>query len=338
MNLDLNLDLNKIVKSPNVCDMIDDESLKLIGKQVWEDWQSDKASRGEWEEKTADAMKLALQVMEHKTFPWEGASNVKFPLVTIAALQYQARAYPSLIPGTNVVKARVTGKDADGELALRAGRVADYMSFQVLEEDDCWEEKMDKALISQAIVGCAFKKSYFDPALRHNVSEHVLAKDLYIPYFAKSLEKASRITQMLYLSENDLVSKHRTGLFTEWKGVVAPLFDMSSPLTAAQTEAQGVIPNPGDTSIPHEVLEQHRYLDLDGDGYAEPYIVTVHSQTQQVFRIVARFNSTDIAKNSKKEITYVNPTHYFTKFSFIPYPDCGIYDLGYGVLLCPYNA
>ena len=137
MNLDLNLDLNKIVKSPNVCDMIDDESLKLIGKQVWEDWQSDKASRGEWEEKTADAMKLALQVMEHKTFPWEGASNVKFPLVTIAALQYQARAYPSLIPGTNVVKARVTGKDADGELALRAGRVADYMSFQVLEEDDC---------------------------------------------------------------------------------------------------------------------------------------------------------------------------------------------------------
>ena len=337
MQLECKLDLSKIVKSPNLVEELCDEDLHAIGSQVWNDWELDKNSRSEWEDKMADAMKLALQVMEQKTFPWENASNVKFPLVTIAALQYQAKAYPSLIPGTGVVKARVIGADPDGQLALKAGRVSDFMSFQVLEEDECWEENMDKVLISQAIIGCAFKKSYFDSALQHNVSEHVLAKDLYIPYFAKSLEKASRITQVLYMSQNDILQKSRTGLFAECKFTTTPLFDMSSPLTAAEIEAQGVHPGLGDMSAPHEVLEQHRYLDLDGDGYAEPYIVSVHKDTQQVLRIVARFNTTDVSKNTKKEITYIVPTHYFTKFSFIPSPDGGIYDLGFGVLLGPLN-
>jgi chaperonin GroES len=192
MELEASLELKEIVKSPNLAEELSDEDLTTIGTSVWDDWQVDLNSRADWEQKTSDAMKLALQVVEQKTFPWENASNVKFPIVTIAALQYQSRAYPSLIPGTNVVKARVFGNDQDGAKAKRASRVSNYMSFQVLEEDDCWEKNMDEVLISQAIVGCAFKKSYFDPALGHNVSEHILAKDLYIPYFAKSLEKAKQ--------------------------------------------------------------------------------------------------------------------------------------------------
>jgi chaperonin GroES len=337
MELEANLELKEIVKSPNLAEVLSEEDLTLIGTTVWDDWQTDQNSRYDWEQKTADAMKLAMQVVEQKTFPWENASNVKFPIVTIAALQYQSRAYPSLIPGTSVVKARVFGPDDDGLKAKRASRVSNYMSFQVLEEDDCWEKNMDEVLISQAIVGCAFKKSYFDPALGHNVSEHILAKDLYIPYFAKSLEKASRITQMLYLSSNDLLQKVRSGLFTELKTEVDATPDTSSILEVVTQESQGLIPQANDTSAPREFLEQHRYLDLDGDGYQEPYICTVDKETKQVVRIVARFTSDKVEKNRKGEITHVTPTHYFTKFTFIPSPDGGIYDLGFGVLLGPLN-
>ncbi|MDP6585120.1 MAG: OmpH family outer membrane protein, partial [Anaerolineales bacterium] len=37
--------------------------------------------------------------------------------------------------------------------------------------------------------------------------------------------------------------------------------------------------------------EQYCNYDLDGDGYAEPYIMTVHAQSQKVVRIVARWNA-----------------------------------------------
>jgi chaperonin GroES len=317
--------------------MLDEEALKTIGAAVWDEWTIDKTSRQDWEDKTAEAMKLALQVMEEKTFPWENASNVKFPVVTLAALQYQARAYPSLIPSPDVVKCKVVGPDPDGAKQQRADRIAEFMSFQVLEEDECWEENTDKVLISQAIVGCAFKKSYFDPALKHNVSEHVLAKDLYIPYFAKSLDKASRITQILYVSKNDLVQKNRLGFYTEYDSKSQPSIDTSSPLYEAREEAQGVHAPSNDPSASIELLEQHRYLDLDGDGYEEPYIVTVVKDTQQVLRIVARYFSDDIKRNTKGQIVCIYPQHYFTKFSFIPSPDGGIYDLGFGVLLGPLN-
>lgn len=337
MELDTSLAIKDIVTSPNVAEYLSDEDLALIGNAVWDEWNIDKTSRAEWEERTAEAMKLAMQVVEEKTFPWENASNVKFPAVTLAALQFQARAYPALIPSTEVVKTRVVGEDPTGEKAARAQRVASFMSFQVLEEDECWEENMDKVLISQAIVGSAFKKSYFDTAYKHNVSEHVLARDLYIPYFAKSLEKASRITQILYVSKNDLVQKNRMGLFLEFDEQPQPTPDMASPMIAAEDDAEGVTPPTNDPSASIELLEQHRYLDLDGDGYEEPYIVTVCKESKQVLRIVARYTSTDIKKNSKGKIYCIYPQHYFTKFSFIPSPDGGIYDLGFGALLGPLN-
>jgi chaperonin GroES len=331
------LDLDTIITSPNIAEYLSEEDLSHIGRMVHEEWEIDKESRSAWEEKTKVAFNLALQVVENKTFPWSGASNVKFPLVTIAALQYQARAYPALIPDTQVVKCRVIGDDPDGLKALRANRVSEHMSFQLLEEDEAWEEHMDRALIHQAIVGCAFKKSYFDPSLSHNVSEHVLAKDLYIPYFAPSIEKAPRITQIVYMSQNDLYERYNRGVFLDWNKDANPSDSTDNVLDSARMEAQGVREPAWDPSQPYEILEQHRWLDLDCDGYQEPYVVYVRRDTQKVLRIVARFQSRNVQKNTAGNIISIKADNYFTKFPFIPSPDGGIYDLGFGVLLGPLN-
>jgi chaperonin GroES len=273
--------------------------------------------------------------MEPKTSPWVGASNVKFPLVTIAALQYQARAYPALIPDTSIVKCRVLGDDPNSIKASRAQRVSEHMSFQILEEDEAWEEHMDRALIAQAIIGCAFKKSYFDPALSHNVSEHVLAKDLYIPYYAPSLERASRITQVIYLTENDMYERYNRGVFLDWNSDSKPSSD-GDKLSRAKQDSQSITEPAWDPAKPYEVLEQHRWLDLDGDGYQEPYVVFIRKDTQRLLRVVSRYQSNSIEKNGNKVIS-IKADNYFTKFPFIPSPDGGIYDLGFGVLLGPLN-
>jgi len=332
MELDFISTTAKLLSHPNIAEMMDDVQLTTIGLKVVQEFDMDKESRQDWEYKMDESMKLALQVVEQKSFPWAGASNVKFPLITIAALQFHARAYPALIPSKDIVKCRVNGADPTGEKTARARRVEDHMSYQLLEEDEAWEDQMDKVLITTPIIGCSFKKSYWSPRTKTNISEMVLAKDLVVDYWTKSLEMANRITHVLYLSKNDVRERTLRGLYTETDLGQAKSLEPNE----TRDKAQGVHPASNDPDTPYEILEQHRYLDLDGDGYSEPYIVTVHKESKKVLRIVANYFDSGIEKKNG-HIVFITPEQYFTKYSFIPSPDGGFYDLGFGVLLGPLN-
>src|SRR5258705_6014979 len=99
----------ELIQAPNLCERFTPEDLKAIPSHVWQGYCADKQSRSGWERRMSAAQDLAMQIAKDKTFPWPGAANVIFPLVTIASLQFSARAYPSIIQGTDVVKYRVLG-------------------------------------------------------------------------------------------------------------------------------------------------------------------------------------------------------------------------------------
>jgi chaperonin GroES len=342
MNLKDTFNINDLMYEANIAKLLCKEDLEKIGMQVVKDFDNDLLSRSSWEKRTETSLKLALQVAETKNFPWANSSNVKFPLITIAALQYHARSYPVLIDSDLPVKCRVVGDDKDGLRALRATRVEQHMSYQLLEEDEDWESEMDKVLITQPIIGCAFKKTYYDPIRKHNVSENVLARDLVVNYWTKSLETSSRVTHILQMTKNEIYERTARGLWLEgvsegrqqqWSSVA-----MGNPLQNAQDKAQGMQPpEPNDSSTPIEMLEQHCFIDFDGDGYAEPYIVYVRRDNKKVARIVARYTQSDVEVNSDGVILSIKAEQYFTKYPFIPSPDGGFYDLGFGVLLGPLN-
>jgi len=334
-DLNVKININKLLTSPNIAEMLDDYTLNKIGGRVVSEFENDKNSRTMWEKRVEEAMQLALQVAEAKSFPWSGASNVKFPLITIAALQFHSRAYPALIPSDTIVKMGA-GEQEDPEIVDRLKRIEKHMSYQVLEEDLNWEGEMDKVLITVPIVGCAFKKTYWDFTADHPVSENVLAKDFVVSYWTKSLKDCTRQTHVLYLSSNDVLSRQRRGIWSDIK-LAKPTMEPQDNLTNAQDNAQGVSENSSDSGTPYEFLEQHRWEDLDGDGFKEPYIITVQKTTGKVMRIVANYFDTSITRNEKGEILNIKPESYFTKYSFIPSPDGGFYDIGFGILLGPLN-
>lgn len=327
------------IKSPNLCDRFTDKDLVSIGEYVWHGYDQDKGSRSKWERRNEAAMDLAMQVQRDKNFPWPGSANVVFPLITIAALQFSARSYPAIIQGTDVVRYRVIGKDHDGTVMEMASRIGRHMSWQVLEEDQAWEEQHDRLLINLAIVGSNFVKTYFSGAVNHNVSELVMARDLVMDYWAKSVEDCPRKTHTVYLSRNEIYERIMLGIYTDvreenwFKG--PPLKKEIAP---GKDNRQGQVAPQPDMETPYFTLEQHCVLDLDGDGYAEPYIVTVEESSKQVLRLVARVDEESaINRNDKGEIISIKATEYFTKYSFIPSPDGGIYDLGFGAFLGPIN-
>ena len=344
MELDVKIKIEKLLTSPNIAEMLDEQELHTIGATVLREFNIDKDSRSMWEQRVESAMKLALQVAEAKSFPWSGASNVKFPLITIAALQFHSRAYPALIPSNQLVKLDVPTyydsqedkTDIVNSLYEKAKRIEAHMSYQILTQDENWESEMDKVLITVPIVGCAFKKTYWDFNTNHPISENVLAKDFVVSYWTKSLKDCTRQTHVIYLSTNDVISRQRRGLWLDVK-LGRPIVQPQDDLTVAQDKQQGTEDYNTDSGTPYEFLEQHRWEDLDGDGYKEPYIITVHRPTGKVVRIVSNYLESSILRNDKGEIINITPETYFTKYPFIPSPDGGFYDIGFGILLGPLN-
>jgi len=104
----------------------------------------------------------------------------------------------------------------------------------------------------------------------------------------------------------------------------------------AKDERQGIYRQGEDAATPYFTGEQYCWLDLDDDGYEEPYIVTFDIGSGAVRRIVARYLPSGIKKLNGK-VYEITPLKIFTKYGFIPSPDGGFYDLGLGALLGPIN-
>ena len=328
------------ILSPNLADRLSDADRRRVSDLVWGGYDRDEQSRTRWRERTQAAMDLAMQLQQEKNFPWPGCSNVAFPLVTIAVIQFHSQAYPALVQ-PDLVRCRVGGDDPTGELTATAALIGQHMSWQLLEESDSWEEQHDRLLINVPIVGCAFKKTYWNGATGQNVSELVLAQDLVLDYYARSVEDSARKTHITTAYRNEIYEGVLSGIYCDvleepwFNGMATPVHTPADRRGDARVGAMA--PQP-DYSTPFTLLEQHLGLDLDGDGYLEPYIATIEASSRQLLRLVLRVDSMDhVHKDAKGRILRITPTEYFTKYEFIPSPDGGIYGIGFGTLLGPLN-
>ena len=328
----------------NLCHKFSDKDLDTIGSEVHDGYERDQQSRRKWLRRNEAGMNLAMQILEGKNFPWQGCSNIAFPLITIASQQFHARAYPSTVQGTSVVKYRIIGADPDNSKRAYADKISTHMSYQFMEEDAGWEEQQDKLLINLSVVGSNFMKTYYNG--RHNTSELVMAKHLVLDYSAKSVEECPRKTHILPMYRNELHERIMKGQFRDvtdegWYES-PPQVSMSHTQQQADNRKGQQAPPTADDVTPFQMLEQHVAMDLDGDGYAEPYIITIEEYSKCVLRIVTRYDREEdvdrvAAGPNKGKIIKIYPMEYFTKYEFLPSPDGGIYGMGFGVLLGPLN-
>jgi len=331
-----------LIDDPNLCGKLSPEDLGKISMWVWEGFTKDVASRREWERRNSAAMDLAMQVQQAKNFPWPNCSNIIFPLVSIAALQFSTRSYANLIRGTEIYKYRAVGA-TDPKLLQMAQLIGKHMSWQCLEEDQAWEEQHDRLFINVSIVGTAFIKTRFSPAEQHNTSTLVPARDLVLDYSARSVESCARKTEVIKIYRNEIWERCKRGIYRDvteegWFNENARIGIVESLNNTEHDKRVGLDAPQGDQDTPFTCLEQHRNLDLDGDGYAEPYIVLQESASRAILRIVARvYRMEDVETNDRGEIITIRPFESYTKYGFIPAPDGGVYDIGFGVLLGPLN-
>lgn len=294
----------------DISGLLDANELTDLGFRVVQDWERDNADRADWLASTEKALAVAAQdPLPDKTYPFDNASNVNYPILVVAAQQFAARAYPAIVKGDTALRVKVIGDDPEGLKADRAARVRDYLNYRLFYGMDSWETDVDTMLNQMPVTGMGFKKVYYDP-LYGVCSDYVAPQRLTVPKDTVSLERCPRVTQDFDLYPYEIAARMRGGVYRT--------------LELVNTDE--------DDQKPRLILEQHRMDDLDEDGTAEPYIVTVDKETNQVLRIEAAFTRADVGF-VEGEVVAVQRWMPFVDFPFLPDPKGGFYALGFGKLL-----
>jgi hypothetical protein len=323
-----------MVDPTNLAKSLDEDELNKIGQTCREEYDADKDSHSAVDERRAMWKKLFSGQRDPKNYPWPKASNTHVPLMTVACLQFQARAYEQLI-GKEI--ARCYCKDVD--FIDKAERASRFLNYQLRYQMEEWEGDMDVLLLDMPIMGSAHKKTYYDANKKRVVSRYLGSDELVAPYRCKDLNDAPRKTHIIQKQLNDIFKAQRDGSYINvnesWEPITLAEFT-PLPATIAQSDKINYESEPSTQFImTRPILEQHRMLDLNydiasntfktKDKILRPYIVTVDWRDAKVLKIVPRWSISPWTGEEETE-------EFFTTYSFIPNPDsyCGY---GFGHLI-----
>lgn len=351
------------IEFENLAEDAPSDVLQALGMLVVDEYLMDEQSRAPWKDEAQKALDFTTQTAQPKQYPWQDASNIIWPLITSAALHFNAIAYPALVPNRQVVKGVIWGSDKGtaatednkpggkpkinpetampiwliqpGEKALRSQRVGEHMSWQLMEEMDYWEEQTDAALGQTAIIGGFVRVTTRDAAEDKSASEVVSLMDYVWNMNAKSFRAAPRHTEIQLFYPSEIETFERQDI---WCPHIYASGDVANGPQAGTDQDVKPPQDARDSQAGHTFLKQTRRYDLDGDGYAEPLVVTVHQRSNTVVRIQANWVEDGLKFDEKTgELVKIKPNEIATLYPFLPNPKGGSYPCGFGHYLKPLN-
>src|SRR6056300_975101 len=304
----------------NLAEEMPERELGRIAGELMSEFESNKASRQEWEDTYSNGLELLGFNYEERTQPFRGASGVTHPLLAEAATQFQAQAFNELLPASGPVRTAIMGSETR-EKQAQSQRVRQFMNYYITTVMDDYTPDMDQMLFYLPLSGSTFKKVYYDAMLNRAVSKFIPAEDLVVPYYASDLKDCERITHVVKMTQNDVIKKQAAGFYRDIE------------LTESDTEPDDVqkklnqlegIKRTGDDYL-HNVLEMH--VDLNLDDYEDfddkakkikiPYIVTIDEGSGEILSIYRNYRPDDISYSR---------IEYFVHYKFLP--GLGFYGFG----------
>ena len=302
----------------NLRDDLEEDELQDIGRTLYDNYESDKSSRNEWESMFERGFDLLGLKIEETSEPFEGACTAVHPLLIESALKFQSKASQELFPPNGPVKAQILGKHTL-EKENQAMRVQNFMNYQLTEQMPEYFDEFERMLFHLPLIGSSFKKIYYDASFKRPVSEFIPIDQFYVSYNASNLRNADRYTHVIYKSPVDLYREIKAEMYSD---IDPPEAGMVNPTSFSEKMDTIIGLSPSSDSDPQYVLlEQHCYLDIadpqSEDGESLPYIVTIEEQSKQVLSIRRNYAKDDPTKQKKV---------HFVHYRFVP--GFGFYGLG----------
>ena len=308
--------------SDNLAEYLSDYELSRISSDLSSEFDSNKASRQEWEDTYSNGLELLGFSYSERSQPFRGASGVTHPLLAEAATQFQAQAFNELLPSSGPVRTAIIGEETR-EKASQAQRVRQFMNYYLTNVMEDYTPDMDQMLFYLPLAGSTFKKVYFDEAMGRIVSKFVPAEQLVVPYETSDLDTCPNITQVVRMGLNDLRKMQVGGFYLDIP--VTPVTQDSDSVETEMDRINGMEASQIDYDC--TLLECHVDLDLEGyedrdeegepTGIKLPYIVTISQDNGQVLAVRRNYLEED---EQRKKI------QYFVHYKFLP--GFGFYGLG----------
>ena len=322
-SVDINFDPKKNLSAgtefgANLAEVIDEQDLGRLGSELYQDTQSYKDSRADWEKAYTQGLDLLGFKYESRTEPFQGASSATHPVLAEAVTQFQALAYKELLPAEGPVRTQVIGLDTP-EIQDQADRVSEFMNYQIMDIMKEYEPEFDQMLFYLPLSGSTFKKVYYDETLGRAVSKFIQAQDIIVPYTANSIDDAESVVHVIKISENELRKQQVSGFYRDIELEASDELTQDNDVKSKERQLEGVTMS-GQTEGVFTLLECHVNLDLEGfedmnpqtgepTGIKLPYIVTIEEGSREVLSIRRNYLQNDPLK---KKI------NYFVHFKFLP--------------------
>jgi len=322
-SVDINFDPTKNLSAStefgaNIAEVIEEQVLNRLGSELYQDTQSYKDSRSDWEKAYTQGLDLLGFKYESRTEPFQGASSATHPVLAEAVTQFQALAYKELLPPEGPVRTQVIGLETP-EIQDQADRVSEFMNYQIMDVMQEYEPEFDQMLFYLPLSGSTFKKIYYDETLGRAVSKFIQAQDIIVPYTANSIDDAEAVIHSIKISENELRKQQVAGFYRDIELVASDELTQDDDVKSKERQLEGVTMS-GQTEDVFTLLECHVNLDLEGfedinpetgepTGIKLPYIVTIEENSREVLSIRRNYAQNDPLK---KKI------NYFVHFKFLP--------------------
>jgi hypothetical protein len=322
-SVDINFDPKKNLSAgtefgANLAEVIDEQDLGRLGSELYQDTQSYKDSRADWEKAYTQGLDLLGFKYESRTEPFQGASSATHPVLAEAVTQFQALAYKELLPAEGPVRTQVIGLDTP-EIQDQADRVSEFMNYQIMDIMKEYEPEFDQMLFYLPLSGSTFKKVYYDETLGRAVSKFIQAQDIIVPYTANSIDDAESVVHVIKISENELRKQQVSGFYRDIELEPSDELTQDNDVKSKERQLEGVTMS-GQNEDVFTLYECHVNLDLEGfedmnpqtgepTGIKLPYIVTIEEGSREVLSIRRNYLQNDPLK---KKI------NYFVHFKFLP--------------------
>jgi hypothetical protein len=295
--------LLKIIKSECILDDLSEADVLDIQQRVTDGCDMDSKSMEDYVDKYEKVIKLAAMDDNtgDKTFPFVGASKVMLPQLAKAAIDFNSRTVPDLVNRADIANVKVWTSKPDPIKDAIAERRALAINWQLKRGIDGWARRQDRALLLLPVGGMYFKKKW---QAEGKIQDCLITADRMIyDHDADSFSEAPRKSHWFMIDQNDFESAVRREYY---KDIDAHYKDQK-PGKDKQPKIDK----------PIKLIESHCTLDLDHDGYCEPYIVTFCDCCDTVVKVERRFSKRDVFVDDGKVVS-IKGEEFFTQHGFIP--------------------
>lgn len=302
----------------NIAELIDESDLESMGSELVGDFLSDLRTRDDWAMAYVKGLDLLGMKVEDRTQPWEGASGVFHPMLTEAAIHFQAQAMGEIYPASGPARTKILGKMTT-EKFQQATRVENELNYLITERMQDYREETEQMLFRLSLAGSAFKKVHYDPVRRVPKSTFVPAEDFVVQYGISNLSDCERYTHVMRKTKTEIMKLQASGFYRDVE-LPDPAIEKSDIQEKYDT-LQG-IEETSNGDDRYMLLEMHVEMVMpegfnDDDDIARPYVITIDKSSRTILSIRKNWYEDDDDKQKRMH--------------FVPYcylPGMGFYGIG----------